>query len=73
MSERKSMYRVEIKYSGKPPNETYGWEIYRNRDVLPVLRSQQFFDSRRAGLGDANRSRLRLIDTDLQNLKTVSR
>lgn len=70
MNEKKPTYRVEIRYSGKPPNEAYGWNIYRNLDVLPILRSQQLFISRMAGLADANRSRLQLVDTDSQNLKT---
>ena len=62
-------YRVEIRNSGTPPNESYSWQIYRNMDVLPILRSQQTFASRRAGLADANRSRLQLGETDLQNRK----
>jgi hypothetical protein len=62
MSEKKPTYRVEIKKNGTPPNETFGWSIYRNHDVLPILRSQQHFISRRAGLADANRSRLQLVD-----------
>lgn len=70
MNEKYPTYRVEIRNSGTPPNETYGWNIYRNLDVLPILRSQQLFVSRVAGLADANRSRLQLVDTDLQNLKT---
>ena len=65
MNYKKPTYRVELKNSGTPPNETYGWKIYRNREVLPILRSQQLFVSRMAGLADANRSRLRLIDTDM--------
>jgi hypothetical protein len=65
MNEKNPTYRVEIKNSGQPPNETYGWEIYRNLDVLPILRSQQRFVSRMAGIADANRSRLQLIDTNL--------
>ena len=69
MNEKKPTYRVEIEYSGTPPNETYGWKIHRNSDVLPILRSQQLFVSRMAGLADANRSRLQLVDTDLQNRK----
>jgi hypothetical protein len=40
MNQNKSTYRVEIKKSGTPPNEVYEWEIYRNLDVLPTLRSQ---------------------------------
>jgi hypothetical protein len=40
MKQKKSTYRIEIKKSGTPPNEAYGWEIYRNLDVLPTLRSQ---------------------------------
>ena len=70
MNEKNPTYRVEIKNSGTPPNKTYGCEIYRNLDVLPILRSQQLFVSRMAGLADANRSRMQLVDTDLQNLKT---
>ena len=70
MNEKKPTYRVEIKNSGTPPNETYGWKIYRNSDVLPILRSQQVFVSRMAGLADANQSRLQLVDTDLQNWET---
>jgi hypothetical protein len=62
-------YRVEIRNSGRPPNEGYSWQIYKNTDVLPILRSQQAFASRRAGLADANRSRLQLVETDLQNRK----
>ena len=57
---KKPTYRVEIKNNGTPPNETYGWKIHRNSDVLPILRSQQLFVSRMAGLADANRSRLQL-------------
>jgi hypothetical protein len=67
MNEKKSTYRVEIKKSGTPPNEAYAWEIYRNLDVLPTLRSQQSFVSRMSGLADANRSRLQLIDADMKN------
>jgi hypothetical protein len=67
MNEKKPTYRVEIENSGTPPNETYGWKIHRNSDVLPILRSQQLFVSRMAGLADANRSRLQLVDADLQN------
>jgi hypothetical protein len=52
---KKPTYRVEIKNNGTPPNETYGWKIHRNSDVLPILRSQQLFVSRMAGLADANR------------------
>ena len=65
MNEKNPTYRIEIKNRGTTPNETYGWNIYRNQDVLPILRSQQFFVSRMAGLADANRSRVRLIDTDM--------
>jgi hypothetical protein len=39
-------------------------------DILPILRSKQLFVSRMAGLADANRSRLELVDTDLQNPQT---
>jgi hypothetical protein len=73
MNDKNPTYRVEIGNSGMPPNEAYGWKIYRNMDVLPILRSQQFFVSRMAGLADANRSRLQLIDTDLQKLKAKER
>jgi hypothetical protein len=62
MSEKNPTYRVEIKNSGTPPNVTFGWNIYRNQDVLPILRSQSHFVSRMAGLADANRSRLQLVD-----------
>jgi hypothetical protein len=67
MNQKKSTYRVEIKKSGAPPNEVYGWEIYRNLDVLPTLRSQRLFVSRILGLADANRSRSQLVDTDMSN------
>jgi len=70
MSESRPTYRVEMKCSGTPPDDIYAWEIYRNLDVLPVLRSRQAFLSRRDGLADANRSRLGLVDVDRQNLKT---
>ena len=56
-----------IRSSGTPPNETYGWNIHQNSDVLPIRRSQQLFVSRMAGLADANRSRLQLVDADLQD------
>jgi hypothetical protein len=70
MNEKRPIYRVEINNNGIAPNKSYGWQIYRNMDVLPILRSQQLFASRMAGLADANRSRLRLVDTDLQNPQT---
>ena len=66
MNDKKPTYRVEIKHGGTPPNETYDWTIYRNSDVLPVLRSQKLFASRMAGLADANRSRSQLVDSDSQ-------
>jgi hypothetical protein len=72
MNEKKPTYRVEVKISGAPPNETYGWTIYRNRDVLPILRSQQRFVSRMAGLADANRSRLQLVGTDVAGAASTS-
>jgi hypothetical protein len=50
MNEKKPTYRVEIENSGTPPNDAYGWKIYRNHDVLPILRSQQLFITRMAGL-----------------------
>jgi hypothetical protein len=56
-----------------PPNETYGWNIHRNSDVLPIRRSQQLFVSRMAGLADANRSRLQLVDADLQEREAKER
>jgi hypothetical protein len=65
MNKKKPTYRIAIKHSGGPADETFGWEIYQNSDVLPILRSQLFFDSRAAGLADANRSRLALVETDL--------
>lgn len=65
MNENKPTYRVEMKNSGTPPNETYGWNIYRNGDVLPTLRSPRTFVSRKAGLADANRARQQLADTDV--------
>ena len=64
MSEEKPTYRVEIKNIGTPPNVTFGWNIYRNQDVLPILRSEQRFVTRMAGLADANLSRLQLIGTN---------
>jgi len=64
VSEKNPNYRVEIKSSGTPPNVTFRWNIYRNQDVLPILRSQQHFVSRMAGLADANRSRLKLADAN---------
>jgi hypothetical protein len=70
---KKPTYRVEIKNNGTPPNETYGWKIHRNSDVLPILRSQQLFVSRMAGLADANRSRLQLVKADLQNREAKER
>jgi hypothetical protein len=70
MNERTPTYRIEIKNNGIAPNKSYGWHIYRNMDVLPILRSQQLFVSRVAGLADANRSRLELVDIDLQNPQT---
>ncbi len=70
MNEKQPTYRIEIKNSGQPPNENFGWKIYRNLDVLPILHSQQFFVSRMAGLADANRSRRQLVDTDMQSQTT---
>jgi hypothetical protein len=67
LNQKKWTYRVKINKSGAPPNEVYGWEIYRNLDVLPTLRSQRLFVSRMLGLADANRSRTQLIDTDTNN------
>jgi hypothetical protein len=64
MSENKPTYRIEIKNSGTPPNKTFAWNIYRNQDVLPILRSEQHFVSRMAGLADANRSRQKLVDAN---------
>jgi len=73
MNEKQPTYRIEIKNSGTPPNKTFAWNIYRNQDVLPILRSQQLFVSRMAGLADANRSRLQLVDADLQNREAKER
>ena len=67
MNDQEPAYRVKIKYRGKPPKETYAWEIYRNADVLPVLRSQEPFGSRKAGLADANRARAQLVDSENRN------
>lgn len=64
MNYKKPTSRVEMKNSGTPPNETYGWKIYRNRDVLLILRSQQLFVSRMAGSADANRSKVQPVDTE---------
>ena len=66
MNEKKPVYRVEMKGGGTPPNETYGWNIYRNDDVLPTLRSLQTFVSRKAGLADADRARLQLAESDIR-------
>ena len=41
MNEKNSTYRVEIKNSGTTPNEAYSWQIYKNTDVLPILRSHK--------------------------------
>jgi hypothetical protein len=70
MNERTPTYRIEIKNNGIAPSRSYGWQIYRNMDVLSILRSEQLFVSRTAGLADANRSRLELVDIDLQNPQT---
>jgi hypothetical protein len=70
MNSENSTYRIEIRNSSTPRQESYSWQIYRNMDVLPILRSQQVFASRMAGLADANRSRLNLVEADLQNQKT---
>ena len=40
MNEKNPTYRVEIINNGIPLDGTYGWKIYRNRSVLPVLRSE---------------------------------
>ena len=67
MNEKQPTYRIEIKNNGIAPNKSYGWHIYRNMDVLPILRSQQLFVSRVAGLADANRSRRLLVDADMRS------
>jgi hypothetical protein len=67
MNVRTPTYRIEIKNNDMAPNKSCGWQIYRNKDVLPILRSQQLFISRAASLADANRSRKQLVDADLQN------
>ena len=64
MNEKQPTYRVEISRSGVSPNMTFGWKIYRNHDVIPILRSQEYFISRTAGLADANRSRRQLVDAN---------
>jgi len=70
MNEKPPAYRIEMKNTGQPSNESYGWKIYRNADVLPILHSQQFFVSRMAGLADANRSRRQLVDADMRSQTT---
>ena len=67
MNEKTPTYRIEIKNNDVAPNKSYDWQIYRNKDVLPVLRSQQLFISRSAGLADAHRSRIQLVDADFKN------
>ena len=67
MNKKQPTYRIEMKNTGQPSNESYGWKIYRNFDVLPILHSQQFFVSRTAGLADANRSRRLLVDADMRS------
>ena len=69
MNEKMPTYRIRIRSSGTPANESYGWNIHQNSDVLPIRRSQQLFVSRMAGLADANRSRLQLVDADLRDLQ----
>jgi hypothetical protein len=64
MGDEKATYRIKINNCGTPPHGQFGWEIYRNADTLPFLRSQQFFISRLAGIADANRSRARLIKAE---------
>jgi hypothetical protein len=71
MHEKTPTYRIEIKNNDMTPNKSYGWQIYRNKDVLPVLRSQQLFISRTAGLADANRSRIQLVDADFKNRQKI--
>jgi hypothetical protein len=73
MNDKELAYRVEIKYRRTLPKETYGWEIYRNSDVLPIIRSQELFVSRVVALADANRARAQLVDADLQNRNAASR
>jgi hypothetical protein len=64
MSEKQQTFRVEMNARGTPPNTTFGWKIYRNHDVIPILRSQERFISRVAGLADANRSRRQLVEAN---------
>ena len=69
MNEKKPTYRIRDQIVAarrriKPAN---GLNIHQNSDVLPIRRSQQLFVSRMAGLADANRSRLQLVDADLQD------
>jgi hypothetical protein len=70
MNEKQPTYRIEINNNGQPPSKSYGWKIYQNSDVLPILHSQQFFVSRIAGLADANRSRRLLVDANLRSQAT---
>ena len=51
MNERTPTYRIEIKNSGIAPNKSYGWQIYRNKDVLPILRSTATFRLSYSGVG----------------------
>jgi hypothetical protein len=57
MNQKKSTYRVKIGKSGTPPNEVYGWEIYRDLDVLSAPGHERPNDNDRA------RSTLPLIVT----------
>jgi hypothetical protein len=82
MNDKSSTYRVEIKNGSTPRSESYNWQIYRNRDVLPILRSQQVFASRMAALvrishtdeciGAPNRRKL-LCSNDFLPIRGASR
>jgi hypothetical protein len=61
MDDDKPTYRIKIS-KHVTPQVAFGWEIYRNGDVLPFLRSQQFFISRMAVIADANRSKAKLMN-----------
>ena len=53
MNERTPTYRIEIKNNGIAPKQELWVANHRNKDVLPILRSQRLFVSRMAGLADA--------------------
>ena len=62
MTDRQSTYRVKIKRSGTPPNESYGVGNFQELGCLTRPAIQGTFVSRAKGLADANQSRLRLVE-----------